>query len=240
MADAVAGNVATDAAGPLPATLDDAAVAAWLAAHPDFFARHPDLLEQIDLRHAAGGAVSLIERQVEALRSKNAQVEARLHRLLEAARDNEARVHKLQKLARTLLRAPTLASVVSGLRKVLREDFAIDEVFVGVHAPKLLRQDIEGLTRIDANGVIARTWDDFFRTRLAECGPIPEARARLLFPKAATLPTSAAIVPLEKQHNLGMLALGAVDPLRFLPKQGHLFLDMTAELVAAALRARLG
>ena len=123
---------------------------------------------------------------------------------------------------------------------LLREDFAIDEVFVGVHAPKLLRQDIEGLTRIDANGVIVRTWDDFFRTRLAECGPIPEARARLLFPKAATLPTSAAIVPLEKQHNLGMLALGAVDPLRFLPKQGHLFLDMTAELVAAALRARLG
>lgn len=239
MAEAIASQEA-DEASEVQAKLDDAAVAEWLTAHPDFFARHPDLLEQVDLHHASGGAVSLIERQVEALRTKNAQVEARLHRLLEAARDNEARVLKLQKLARTLLRAPTLASVVSGLRKVLREDFAIDEVFVGVHAPKLLRQDIAGLTRIDANGVIVRSWDDFFRTRLAECGPISETRARLLFPKAATVPASAAIVPLEKQHNLGMLALGAVDPLRFLPRQGHMFLDMTAELVAAALRARLG
>jgi uncharacterized protein YigA (DUF484 family) len=234
MAEAVAKN--KEAAQPL----DEERVAEWLEANPGFFARHPGVLESVDLRHASGGAVSLIERQVDALRAKNIQLESRLQQLVEAARENESRVVKVQKLARTLLRAPTLATVVSGLRKVLREDFAIDEVFVGVHAPKLLRQDIDGLTRIDAKGAIARTWDDFFRTRLAECGPISAERAKLLFPKAEALPTSAAIVPLEKQHNLGMLALGAVDAQRFQPKQGRIFLDMTAELVAAALRARLG
>ena len=144
------------------------------------------------------------------------------------------------RLARALLRAPTLATVVSSLARVMRDDFGVDEVFVGVHAPTLLRQDIDGLTRLDASGQIVRHFNDFFRTKLIDCGPISEMRAKLLFPKARPLPLSAAIVPLEKERNLGMLALAARDADRFQPKQGKYFLEMTADLVAAALRARLG
>ena len=51
---------------------------------------------------------------------------------------------------------------------------------------------------------------------------------------------SAAIVPLEKEKNLGMLVLGSRELERFQPRQGKVFLEMTADLVAAALRARLG
>ncbi len=50
---------------------------------------------------------------------------------------------------------------------------------------------------------------------------------------------SAAIVPLEKEKYLGMLALASRDPERFQPRQGKLFLEMTAELVSAAVRARM-
>ena len=100
MAEAVAKN--KEAAQPL----DEERVAEWLEANPGFFARHPGVLESVDLRHASGGAVSLIERQVDALRAKNIQLESRLQQLVEAARDNESRVVKVQKLARTLLRAP--------------------------------------------------------------------------------------------------------------------------------------
>lgn len=84
-----------------------------------------------------------------------------------------------------------------------------------------------------------RAFDNFFRTKLIECGPLAETHARLLFPRATELPKSAAIVPLEKDKNLGMLVLASRDPLRFLPRQGRLFVEMTAELVAAAVRAKL-
>ena len=70
--------------------------------------------------------------------------------------------------------------------------------------------------------------------------PHTKVTGKLLFPKARPLPLSAAIVPLEKERNLGMLALAARDADRFQPKQGKYFLEMTADLVAAALRARLG
>lgn len=223
----------------LGAGLDEERVAAFLRARPDFFARHPEVLEQLQLQHAAGSAVSLIERQVEVLRGRSQRLEDRLGQLLEAARDNEQRATNVHRLARTLIRAPTLAAAMLGLRQCMREDFGIDEVFVGVFTPTLKRTDIDGLLRLEPDGAIARTYDNFLRTKLIECGPIAESRARLLFPKAAELPLSAAVVPLEKDKNLGMFALGSRDPERFQPRQGKLFLEMMAELITAAVRAKL-
>ena len=221
-----------------PALADDRVVA-FLKAHPDFISRYPDLLETLELKHSSGSAVSLIERQVDILRAKNQRLEDRLERLLEAARDNEKRSDHVHKLARTLIRAPSLAGVIAGLRQCMREDFGVDEVFVGLSPSVFKRHDIEGLTVIEADGKIAKAYENFFRTRLTECGAISEAKARLLFAKAENLPQSAAIVPMEKEKNLGMLALGSKDPERFQPRQGKLFLDLTAELISAAVRARL-
>ncbi len=219
--------------------LNEREIAAYLKAHPDFMSRHPDLLETIELRHKAGSAVSLIEKQVDMLRAKNQRLEDRMQRLIDTARDNERRTENVQRLARTLIRAPSLAAVAAGLSKCLREDFGIDEVFVGIVATQFKRHDIEGVSPVEPEGKLARAFENFFRTRLIECGPIAEDKARLLFPKATNLVQSAAIVPLEKEKSLGMLALGSVDAQRFQPRQGKLFLELTADLVAAAVRARL-
>lgn len=218
---------------------DEGRIAAYLRRNPDFFQRFPDLLEIMELRHAAGSAVSLIERQVEILRGRSHRLEDKLKGLLDNAQDNERRATGVHTLARTLIRAPTLAAAVLGLRKCLREDFGVDEVFLGVTAAHLKRQDIDGLTRLDPGGPLVKALDNFFRTRLLECGPIDDARARLLFPHAAVAPKSAALVPLDREKNLGVLVLASVDADRFQPKQGRLFLEMTAELVTAALRAKL-
>ena len=85
--------------------LNEREVVAYLKAHPDFLTRHPDLLETIELKHKAGSAVSLIEKQVDMLRAKHQRLEDRLQRLTEAARDNERRTEAVQRLARTLIRA---------------------------------------------------------------------------------------------------------------------------------------
>lgn len=219
--------------------LSENEVAAYLRANPDFLLRFPELLETLELQHSSGSAVSLIERQVEILRGRSQRLEDRLGNLLEAARDNERRATSVHRLARSLIRAPTLASAILGLQGSMREDFGIDEIFVGVVGPLLKHTNIEGLVRVDMDGPIARAFDNFFRTKLIECGPIAEAQAKLLFPKASELPQSAAVVPLEKEKTLGMLVLGSKDPQRFQPRQGRLFLEMTAELVAAAIRAKL-
>jgi len=212
-------------------------VVAYLKANSDFLSRHPELLESIELRHSAGSAVSLIERQVELLRAKNQRLEDRLERLLEAARDNERRQENVHRLARTLIRAPSLAAVAAGLAKCMRDDFGIDAALIGIGAAHYKRHDIEGIVPIENDGRLARELENFFRTRLIECGPVEAERAKLLFPKVEGI-QSAAIVPLEKEKSLGFVALGSREPERFTPRQGKLFLELTAELVAAAVRAR--
>lgn len=218
---------------------DEAQVVAFLRADPQLLTRHPQLLESLELAHAAGSAVSLIERQVELLRGKNARLESRLERLVETARDNEVRAEKVLRLAHTMIRSPSLAAIAAGLKASMREDFDIDDVFLGLNGSMFKRHDIDGVTPVDANGPIARAYDNFIRTRLIECGPITPERAALLFPKAEVPIASAAIVPLEKEKYLGLIALGSRDPERFQPRQGKIFLEMAAELVAAAVRTRM-
>lgn len=220
------------------AKLSERELVAYLKAHPDFLSRHPDLLETIELKHRSGSAVSLIERQVELLRAKNQRLEDRLERLLESARDNERRQENVHRLARTLIRAPSLAAVSAGLAKCMRDDFDINDTLIGIASTHYKRHDIEGVQPLEPEGRIAQAFENFFRTRLIECGPIAEDKARLLFPKAAQPIRSAAIVPLEKEKALGFVALGSREPERFQPRQGRMFLELTAELVAAAVRAR--
>lgn len=220
-------------------TINEAQVLSYLRAHPDLLARHPELLETLELAHDAGSAVSLIERQVELLRGKNHRLQDRLGRLLENARENERRALALQRLARSLLRAPSLAAVAAALRRSMRDDFGVDETFIGLLAPGFRRHDIDGITPLEPGSPILRSYENFFRTRLIECGPVDAERAELLFPRSADPIRSAAVVPLEREKTLGMLALGSHSPERFLPQQGKLFLEMTAELIAAAVRARL-
>lgn len=227
-------------AEPAAPVLDEKQVVAFLKGRPEFLLRHPELLEHLEVVHASGSAVSLIERQVDLLRGKNLKLEDRLARLLETAADNEKRAANVHKLARTLIRAPSLAAVVAGLRACMKEDFGIDEVTIGVNANVYKRHDIEGFVPLEPESALVRAFENFIRTRLIECGTIEAERARLLFPKAEQPILSAAIVPLEKEKNLGLVALGSREAGRFLPRQGKLFLEMTAELVAAALRARLG
>ena len=51
--------------------IDEGLIAAYLQSNPEFFERHADLLGTIRLPHGAGGAVSLVERQVSLLRQKD-------------------------------------------------------------------------------------------------------------------------------------------------------------------------
>ena len=54
-------------------TLSAGAIAEYLRANPDFFNEYPDLLTDIKVPHASGDAISLVERQLTALREQNDQ-----------------------------------------------------------------------------------------------------------------------------------------------------------------------
>src|ERR1041384_7807554 len=74
-------------------------IADYLQDNPDFFERHATLLTKLKLPHSRGAAaVSLVERQVLALRDKNGSLESKLRELIEVARGNDVLAGKIHRL----------------------------------------------------------------------------------------------------------------------------------------------
>ena len=107
------------------AEVDESAVASYLAATPEFFDRHAQLLSKIRLPDARGGGttVSLLERQVEVLRERNRQLERKVKDFMDVARENDALGNRVLSMARRLIAAKDGTAVVGAIEAALREDF---------------------------------------------------------------------------------------------------------------------
>lgn len=216
-----------------PSEEEEQQVLDFLARTPDFFIRHAEVLAEMPIRHGSGGAVSLIERQVRLLREQNRSLGERLETLLVNARQNESRVRSLNRLAEGLIQADSQASVIAGLGAVLRAEFGVDAVQVGLFE---LPADFDELAALKLDREeLSAPLRDFFRQGRVVCGRLDDALRAQLFAGHEEL-KSAALVPLDRANCLGLLALASTDPDRFVPDMGNLFLEMTATLCVAALR----
>lgn len=229
-------------ANPQPESVPEATeaeVRAYLVAHPDFLRRFPDLLETLEVPHEAGEAASLIERQVQVLRNRNSKTQKKLDELIAIARDNEWRVQHLNALAKTLIRADSIAELVTGLRDFLDQKLGVGALFIGLAADDgTLPESIQGLPE---GSDLRAAVDDVFRRGHPICGPLGKAQCETLFPAAAAADLrSAALVPLGEGEVRGALVLACDDRQRFVAEMGTLFLDLMGELVTAACRRHLG
>jgi uncharacterized protein YigA (DUF484 family) len=216
----------------------ESAISRYLLTHPDFFERRRELLIHLRVPHAAGPAVSLIERQVAILREKTQTLDGRLSELIAVARQNERTHRRLHGLALLLISAPDRRAVLRRTSAFLQEELDADLVAFrlfmdgpeGILEPERLRylkRDDEGLT----------SFARFLDAGRSVCGLLRPEQLAFLFGERALEVRSAALVPLEHAE-LGMLAIGSSERQRFEATMGTVFLDQMGELIATALRAR--
>lgn len=198
------------------------AVVAYLTRHGDFFDRHADLLVQLRVPHSAGeGSVSLIERQVEALRAELGRYKEQIRQLVEVARDNDRLTRRLHEMNLELIQAGDYARLVEILQARLREQFEADAV-----ALHLAPQDQDPCRR-ELSGLL--------ESGRPLCGRLTQERRRCLFGDQAEAVQSAVLLPLGVTHDQGLLAIGSGDPDRFHPGMGTELLERLAEVVTAKL-----
>lgn len=192
-------------------------VKTFLEQHPDFLVEHPDLLETLQVPHGLDGpAVSLVERQVQVLRDRQAESRQRLAELVRNARDNEALVGRVHALALRLLHAHDAAAVAAQTEASMHEDFDVRP------ARLLAAADLPSAVRaLVASGK-------------PRCGQLREEDRTALLGDAAAGIASMALVPIGADCRHGLLALGSTDAARFHPGMGTAFLERIGELVAAA------
>ena len=87
----------------------------FLRDHPTFLDENPDILETMIVPHKPEGAISLIERQLAALRDRNKERREQLDGLYSIAQDNEAMFERTNRLVANLLKAKNLNELVQSL-----------------------------------------------------------------------------------------------------------------------------
>ena len=231
--------------------IDDEAVAQHLLSHPNFFEQHPDVLAEINLSHDCGNAISLIERQIIALRGQHQSSKQQLETLVQIARDNDRLNERMHRLTLAILDAVTLNDIYIALDETLRGDFEADAVTIKLFI------DPDAAAIEPDNELMQTIFVPMNDPRLAEfktllgnekpsCGQLKPEQLKYMFGATAESIKSTAVIPLggESCSNiecpfLGLLAIGSRDANRFQSSMGTLFLNNLGDIISRSIKSHL-
>ncbi len=210
--------------------LDAEQVREYLKDHSDFFQHHPDMLDYLHISHASGSAVSLVEKQVSVLRERNIDMRHRLNSLTANARDNDRLYEQTRGLVLKLLEADTTEALYKAFHESMTNDFEVE------HASMILfgEPGSEGECRVDPLESARIEIGPLLKGRKAICGPLRKEELNYLFPEAGEV-GSAAVMPLYRGEDLGLIAVGSSDATRYGSNMGTLFLHHIADVMVRLL-----
>lgn len=208
-------------------------VRGYLRDNPSFFDENPDILETMIVPHNAEGAVSLIERQLAVLRSRNSEMKEQLDSLYSAAQENEMMFEKTNHLISGLLEANNLGALIESLYESLGSDYGVEAYSLTLFGDEVnLPKSMAQISSPDkAHKVIA----SIFSSSGAVCGQLEASEMNFLFRDHQNVLGSVATVVLGQDSKLGVLALGNSDPHFYQNDMGTIFLDYLAEVLSRLL-----
>jgi uncharacterized protein YigA (DUF484 family) len=216
--------------------LTEEEIAAWLTANPDFFQHQRELLASLRLPHASGGAVSLIERQIELLREKVHTAESRLAELVSIARANEQLAATIHQFTRRVMRAPTRRAVLEEMEAAFRENFDVSQTVLLLFGnPGANIDDLRFVREVAATDSNLAGFETLLSSGRPRCGQIRDTQRDFIFGSDSNAIGSVALVPLMGEPPLGLLVLGSHNRERFHPGMSTDFLGHLGELIADAL-----
>jgi uncharacterized protein YigA (DUF484 family) len=225
-----------EARGVAAVDTEEESVASYLQRNPEFFERHQAVLARLRLPHARGDStISLVERQIEVLREKQAVLEGKLAELVRVARANDAISERLHRFTRRLLTAVPRREAIARIEAGLREDFDAFHaalVLIGDEpdpsAPRFVRT-------VPADDPNLKSFESLFASGKPRCGQARDSQREYLFGPEGLEMGSVALVPLGDKGSVGLLALGSADRERFHPGMSTEFLARMAELISDSL-----
>ncbi len=210
--------------------LNDDLVCEYLKDNSDFLQRYPDLLDYLQVPHASGSAVSLVEKQVSVLRERNVDMRHRLNALTGNARDNDKLYEQTRALILQLLEASSLAQLCQTFIDGMTTGFAVEHVSIILFTNG---KSVAGC-RTDSLEQAKHAIGPLLRGNKAVCGALREEELRYLFADGGQI-GSAALMPLSKGDSLGLIAVGSSDANRYHSAMGTLFLSHIADVIVRLL-----
>lgn len=211
--------------------LTAADVSTFLRNHPDFFVNRADLLFDLQLPHGQNNASSLLEKQASILRTRNTELRHKLNELVNVARDNDRLFKQMRTLGLALLEVQTLSDCETTLRRILLEDFHLDCVSLLLFGPARDCGNILFTSRPELQALLG----DLLRSERITCTTLRRKEMAFLFPGYDRSEGSAALIPLHFHGDIGLLAVGSIDPTHYTSNMDTTFASYLGEILSRRL-----
>lgn len=211
--------------------LTEADVEQYLKDHPDFFVGKDDLLAELRVPHEAGGALSLLERQLQVHRQRNVELRQRLSDLLENARRNDQLFIKTKRLILALVEAESWLGLQAALDDSLRKDFGVEAWAMLHFTERKLDAPLLTVASVDEQRNLHR----LFKGHRALCGQYSSTDTAGLLGVAMTDMRSVAAAQIRGKDSHGILTLASKDANMYRSSMDTLFLDYIADVLALRL-----
>jgi len=230
-------NTTRPAVAPAASDLDKT-VAEYLRQHPEFFVEHPEVLAHLEIPHASGRAVSLLERQVATLREHNRALKEKFDEIIAIARDNEDLSRRLHRLTLRVLRAPDVREALATLAEGLQADVHADRVVVRVFAAGDARA-AGAAEFVGPEAPERHLFADVLAARRPVCGRLKRLQHEALFEPGAAELGSAVVLPLGGRGWDGVLVIASRDARRYHADLGLDLLGHLADVASLVIAARV-
>jgi len=224
--------------------LDAAQVADYLRENPDFFVNHDALLLALQVPHAHGGDVSLVERQVSLLRDRNLESRKQLDVMMTAATTNSEIFLKCQRLVLALLEATNTTDFYLALEKSFKRDFKCNaySLMVFNENPEQINHFTYCVSETTAREYVGA----LIKSKEPTLGVLRPVEQDFLFRHASGKVKSAAVLSVKdparrgsSRGQIALLAIGSDDENYFQPGMGTLFIGFIADVLARLLPPKL-
>ena len=210
-----------------PLQLDQQLVKEYLMDNPQFFIQHPEVLQTIRIPHKERGAVSLVERQQELLRSKVQRLEEEITELMTIARQNEQIFLTFSQLYLQIISSTDEATLYQAMLETLNSKLNLPAIYLKKFADNDQAFHIQ---RDSLNALIAHR----FTRQNYYFGRLNTQEQQQLFSDNQQI-KSAAVMLLGEQGDIGIVAFGSSDEHHFFPGMDTLFLKELGKILALML-----
>ena len=218
--------------------IDEASVIDYLKANPELLERHPEVIGQLTFTHETGAAISLVERQIKALRDQNQGYKNKLSELVQIARENEELSQRFHRLSLELMAGEHLDDIIAMTQEQIQTFFSTDYVGFCFHNELASQLKDQEKNILDTNSKHAPKLRDWMHQRKPVFGPFDPGLRKLLLTGQGKL-SSYALIPLYHTNDIGLLILGSKNKERFVEGMGTVFLTQLGELISSKMKLYL-
>lgn len=177
--------------------LSDKEVITFLNQNTDFFIRHPEQLEVIQVNNKNGVVASLINHQVNVLKDRNNQLKNKLSHLIANAEENEKIMSQVFELTLQLSQISHVANVTKHFGQFVKQSFDSDMFKIVIPSYEKVESSASVLCISDEVDFLS-VFKEFMSNNTPICGRLRREKLNYIFGKKADKIGSSVILPIGK------------------------------------------